>query len=165
MSSPEQLLFYRRTVRLPAPSYREGGDPVLLTFCVRERGSDVLTRGAVATVIGEVIRADAESGGVEVYVWCVMPDHVHVVVRPAGTDVVAWVGGVKGRVAARARSLGVRSLWQRSFHDRVLWREEDLVPAVRYVLNNPVRAGLVGSWKEWVHSGSLVWDLSAWPES
>ena len=164
MSSLEQLPLYRRALRLPAPSYREAGDPVLVTFCARERGSDVLTRGALATVISEVIRAGAESGGVEVHVWCVMPDHVHVVVRPAGDDVVAWVGRVKGRVAARARSLGIRSLWQRSFHDRVLWRKEDLVPAVRYVLNNPVRAGLVGSWQEWAHSGSLVWDLSGWPE-
>ncbi len=34
-------------------------------------------------------------------------------------------------------------LWQRGFHDRALRREEDLVKLARYVVANPLRAGLV----------------------
>lgn len=35
------------------------------------------------------------------------------------------------------------SLWQNGFHDRALKREEDLVKIARYVVANPLRAGLV----------------------
>ena len=146
--------------RLPAAAYREGRS-ALLTFCARERGSNVLTQSATAGEVGQAIRGLADHG--EVYVWCVMPDHVHAIVRCAhGTDLLAWVRRVKGKVAARARALGVSRLWQRSFHDSIIRREEDLVSAVRYVLHNPVRAGLVEHWSEWPHKGSLEWDLSAW---
>ncbi len=35
------------------------------------------------------------------------------------------------------------ALWQKGFHDRALRREEDLVTVARYVVANPLRAGLV----------------------
>ncbi|MNN88845.1 hypothetical protein D3C81_2065800 [compost metagenome] len=35
------------------------------------------------------------------------------------------------------------TLWQKGFHDRALRREEDLVRVARYVVANPLRAGLV----------------------
>ena len=99
----------------------------------------------------------------EVLVWCVMPDHLHAVVAPRdGGNVVEWVRRLKGRVTADARGHGLRKLWQRSFHDHVLRREESVADAVNYVLANPVRAELVESWREWPHHGSFVWDLSEW---
>ncbi|MNW20243.1 hypothetical protein D3C71_2205540 [compost metagenome] len=35
------------------------------------------------------------------------------------------------------------TLWQKGFHDRALRREEDLLKVARYVVANPLRAGLV----------------------
>lgn len=35
-----------------------------------------------------------------------------------------------------------RRLWQPGFHDRVLRAEDDLVAVARYVVANPIRAGL-----------------------
>ncbi|MNN82247.1 hypothetical protein D3C81_1991650 [compost metagenome] len=35
------------------------------------------------------------------------------------------------------------SLWQQGYHDRALRRDEDLVKLARYVVANPLRAGLV----------------------
>lgn len=34
-------------------------------------------------------------------------------------------------------------VWQRGFHDRALRQEEDLIATARYVVANPLRAGLV----------------------
>ena len=45
--------------------------------------------------------------------------------------------------AVRHASGGNSVLWQRGFHDRALRREEDLVRMARYVVANPLRAGLV----------------------
>jgi len=62
--------------------------------------------------------------------------------------------GSLGQLMCQAKSLSTRtinagtgrtgSLWQQSFHDHALRRDEDLVKLARYVVANPLRAGLVG---------------------
>ena len=42
-----------------------------------------------------------------------------------------------------ARVFGINPLWQTGFHDRALRDDEDLRVAARYVVANPLRAGLV----------------------
>ena len=50
-------------------------------------------------------------------------------------------------------------VWQVSFWDRFLREEESLEEVVLYVLNNPVRKGLVKEWRDYPYSGSLELDL------
>jgi len=45
-------------------------------------------------------------------------------------------------------------LWQEGFHDRVLRAEDDTAAVVRYVLENPVRAGLVAAVTDYPWIGS-----------
>jgi putative transposase len=52
-----------------------------------------------------------------------------------------------------------RPLWQPSYHDHVLRDEEVLLKVVRYVLDNPVRAGLVTSPRDYPFLGSDVYPL------
>ncbi|MCC7210600.1 MAG: hypothetical protein IT451_02000 [Candidatus Brocadia sp.] len=49
--------------------------------------------------------------------------------------------------------------WQTSFYDHFLRKEEDVRDTVMYVLNNPVRKGLVAEWREYPYSGSFVYDV------
>jgi REP element-mobilizing transposase RayT len=89
-----------------------------------------------------------------------MPDHIHVLFSPNGdTGVVEFVRLLKGRLAAVLRRLGVTGcLWQRSFHDRALRREENLGEVIQYILHNPVRAGLAEDWRLYPFSGSPYMD-------
>ena len=80
----------------------------------------------------------------------VMPDHVHILLRPAeGIDLSRVTKGIKGasaRVINRAR--GTRgSLWQDESWDRLVRDEEELRADLRYIFENPARAGLV-SWDD-----------------
>ncbi len=50
-------------------------------------------------------------------------------------------------------------LWQRSFFDHALRRNEDEIRTARYILANPVRAGLVERANDYSLSGSLEFDL------
>ena len=50
-------------------------------------------------------------------------------------------------------------LWQDSYYDRVVRAEEDLGGIARYIIENPVRAGLVKSPLEYPFVGSTVWPL------
>jgi hypothetical protein len=47
-------------------------------------------------------------------------------------------------------------LWQESYFDHIVRDEESVARQVCYVLNNPVRAGLVNRWDEWPYSGTSV---------
>jgi REP element-mobilizing transposase RayT len=87
-----------------------------------------------------------------------MPDHVHLVISPGSQcDVFSFVGQYKGLVLREAWRLGkTGSFWQSSFWDRFIRQDEDLKKAVRYVLHNPVRKGLVNQWQAYPYSGSLV---------
>jgi REP element-mobilizing transposase RayT len=79
----------------------------------------------------------------------VMPDHMHWLMQlDAGASLSKVVGTVK---AVTAHGLGER-IWQTGFHDHALRREEDLATLARYIVANPVRAGLVqrvGDYPHW----------------
>lgn len=77
--------------------------------------------------------------------WVVMPDHLHWLVQLESTTLNELMRRVKGRSARRINQRLSRTgpLWQHGFHDRALRQEEDLRAVARYVIANPVRAGLV----------------------
>lgn len=77
-----------------------------------------------------------------------MPDHWHGVVQVGDRDELSLVMNRVKSVMAKARNRvsGNRGrVWDRGFHDHALRREEDLVKIARYVVANPVRAGMVRS--------------------
>ncbi|MFJ2427309.1 REP-associated tyrosine transposase [Pseudomonas sp. NPDC087804] len=90
-------------------------------------------------------RKAQEEGFAESLAWVVMPDHFHWLIQ--------LQKGSLGQLMCEAKSLSTRSinnatgrtgsLWQQSFHDHALRKEEDLVKLARYVVANPLRAGLV----------------------
>lgn len=83
--------------------------------------------------------------------WCVMPNHVHVVLRSFPSYGLAgilhsWKSFTANQINQRSHSGG--PLWQREYFDRILRSEKEIDAAVRYTLANPEKAGLT-SWK-WV---------------
>ncbi|MCC7363734.1 MAG: transposase [Dehalococcoidia bacterium] len=82
---------------------------------------------------------------------CIMPDHVHLVIRTATrtTSLVTWLSGWKSRTTLACRAAGFRgTLWQPSFWDRVV-RPGELDDVIAYVVRNPVAAGLVADSGDW----------------
>ncbi len=77
--------------------------------------------------------------------WCVMPNHVHVVLElHRGEDLSRMFHSWKSYSSNQInRRLGLRGqLWQREYFDRIVRDHEDLKESVRYVLDNPLKAGL-----------------------
>jgi len=103
-----------------------------------------------------------------VLAWVLMPDHLHLMLTLGETETLAQViARVKARVWHQLRPASGSSLklWQHSFHDHALRRGEDLLLAGRYLLDNPVRAGLVERHFDWKwRGGSLLVAIEAeWP--
>ena len=87
--------------------------------------------------------------------WVAMPDHLHWLIQLSDEHTLAEV--VKRLKAQSAHSInrylnGSESVWQRSYFDRCLRKEEDVKGVSRYIVANPLRAGLVkeiGDYPHW----------------
>jgi REP element-mobilizing transposase RayT len=90
-----------------------------------------------------------------------MPDHLHVLVE--GTTPAAclldFMRVFKQRSSFHWRQTYGRELWQRSYFEHVLRDDEDTFAVGRYVLENPVRAGMVKSPLEYPFLGSFTMDV------
>ncbi|UCO98581.1 transposase [Metapseudomonas lalkuanensis] len=87
-----------------------------------------------------------EQNVIDSLAWVLMPDHLHWLFQLRGPIPLSTVVKVfKGR---SARQLGTQTsidgvVWQAGFHDHGLRRDEDLLKVARYIVSNPLRAGLV----------------------
>jgi REP element-mobilizing transposase RayT len=78
--------------------------------------------------------------------WVIMPDHVHWLFQLGeNTSLSAVIKAFKGRTALALNSHVKRqgSIWQRGFYDHAVRRDEDIKHLARYIVANPLRAGLV----------------------
>lgn len=78
--------------------------------------------------------------------WVLMPDHWHGLIELGANEALSDLMRVfKANVSRRLRmhwpELG--TVWEKSFHDHALRDEEDVITLARYIVPNPVRAGLV----------------------
>jgi putative transposase len=98
-----------------------------------------------------LIAAAKREAGVAVWAYCLMPNHVHLVVVPARSNSLSALFGEAHRRYTRKvndRDGWCGHLWQERFHSCVM-DERHLVAAVRYVEMNPVRAGLCRVPEDW----------------
>jgi REP element-mobilizing transposase RayT len=96
-----------------------------------------------------------------------MPDHLHVLAE-GGTpdaDFRAFVHAFKQRSAFHWKRAHGFALWERSYFERVLRKDESTVSVVRYIIDNPVRAGLVLNPGDYPYSGSGVLGMADLIES
>jgi putative transposase len=119
----------------------------LVTTVTRER-KPVFREFKAARQLIRVMRDDAVRGSHKTLAFVVMPDHLHWLLELRHDSLSRLVGRVK---SISAKRIGGR-VWQDGFHDRALRKEEDLLAAARYVVVNPLRAGLVdriGDYPHW----------------
>ena len=79
----------------------------------------------------------------ELHAWCVMPNHVHVMVHISrGVDMPAIVQSWKSYTAHK---IGRGVIWQREYFDRVVRNPTEFTETAAYIRANPFKAGL----KDW----------------
>ena len=129
-----------------------------LTFCTFSRQSIFVDSGAVDLVNEQFLRG-ADEQAMQITAYCFMPDHVHMVTEATSetTDLKQFIRRAKQFSGYHfARASGQR-LWQRYGYERVLRDDEATKSVVKYALENPVRAGLVESVREYPFLGSPIY--------
>jgi len=104
----------------------------------------------------QLLREQCDQWDVEVWCHCLMPNHVHVIVCPSTSEGPSRAFGEAHRRYAwelNRRHGWVGHLWQERFRSFAM-DELHLLCAARYVLLNPVRAGLCEDAAAWPHSSA-----------
>ena len=109
------------------------------------------------------MQAIYEEGRVDSLAWVIMPDHLHWLFQLNQGSLGQYLQRFKSR---RARSVNMANglqgpLWQSGYYEHQLRGSEDLARQARYLVDNPVRKGLVATiedypfwWSRWIASSN-----------
>ncbi len=145
-----------RPRRLPRFSY-VGFYRYSLTICVHPRRR-LFVSDAVVDPIRTQLLTTARNHGFAVFVFCFMPDHLHALVvgEAEDADLKRFVAEFKQASAYHFKRAAGERLWAPGYFDRVLREDEPTEDVARYILENPIRAGLVQTVEMYLFSGSDV---------
>ncbi len=143
-----------RPKRIPGYPYI-GVQRYFITVCTRDRAKYFTDSGAIALVVGVFIEA-ARAHAMIIVAYCVMPDHIHLLVDGAhdGADLQAFMTLAKQRAGFQFKRRYGQRLWQEGYYEHVLRDEERTEEVVFYIIANPIRKGLVENVLDYPHWGS-----------
>lgn len=116
----------------------------LLTAVTKNR-SPIFADWRVGRLLVKQLRLAQLEGRADSLAWVVMPDHFHWLVQLKDGTLADLMLATKSRCARDVNAYLQRcgGLWQRGFHDHAIRKEEDILQTTRYIIANPLRAGLV----------------------
>ena len=124
-----------------------------VTFCTADR-KPILANDFVLVALRNYAEK-AEPRGIAIGRYVIMSDHIHCFIRMAPEHTL----GTTVRMMKRALSKGIPDSmphWQPGFFDHLLRHSESYSEKWNYVVQNPVRAGLVEQSKDWKYQGEVV---------
>lgn len=100
------------------------------------------------------IQRTGRSTAVASLAWVLMPDHLHWLIQLQQGSLNELMQQLKSRSAISLNAImgGTGPIWQKGYHDRAIRQDEDLRAVARYVVANPLRAGLaqhIGEYPFW----------------
>ncbi|AYG44009.1 transposase [Pseudomonas sp. Leaf58] len=131
----------------------EPGRLYLLTTVTHNR-KRLFTNLWFARAVIQQLRQAEDDGACRSLTWVAMPDHVHWLIELKDTTLCSLMRRFKSRSSHALYQRGFRRerVWQSGYQDRALRRDEDMRRVARYVICNPIRAGLVtrvGDYPHW----------------
>jgi putative transposase len=151
MRSPHDPIT-RRTLPHDPPHFIGTSDAIFfITICCQQRGHNQLCHSQIAEKIFASARFYWQRGLWGLPLLLLMPDHLHMLAtfgQEAGMKTVT-------RNWKRYLSNHAGIHWQRDFFDHRLRGDESFTEKANYILNNPVRAGLVARFEDWPYQIEL----------
>lgn len=151
-----------RKHRLPREAYI-GRVRRSFTICVLDKKvlfiSDHVFRAMV-----DMLKDALNKSNCDAHIYLFMPDHWHLLIEGKSDESDLWecVVDFKQKSGYWLARNALLEKWQKDFYDHILRKEKDLVKQIRYILENPVRKGLVEDWKTYPFKGSTIYDFDQW---
>ncbi|MBI4548223.1 MAG: transposase [Ignavibacteriae bacterium] len=141
----------------------EGHVIVSFTLCIKNR-IPIFTQHHIVNEFVRILADVRKQYGCEIIVYLFMSDHCHIILQgmhghAKPLDAIKAFKQKTGFWLAR-NFPHVR--WQKDFYDHILRKDEDIRKHIQYVLQNPVRKGIVDDWKKYEFKGSTVYNFAEW---
>ncbi len=147
----------RKNIRLPRDAYEEFGLVWHVTVAVKDRNSQPFAEGELASAISEMIESRAHARQTPLLLYCLMPDHLHLLVQINTVSLGDVIGDIKSNTTRVWWTFGGHGqLWQRSYYDHGIRGQSDGDQTIAYIIDNPIRKGLCQMWEEYPYLGGLL---------
>jgi len=147
-----------RPNRFKREDYR--GRITAFTICVENRAK-IFTEDVVFEAMVRCLKAASEKHNCVIPAFCFMPDHGHILVLPADDEANSLDTIDKFRLQSGIWLYNHhRPGWQPGSWDEPVGSSRSWRAQARYIVLNPVRAGLVENWSEYPYLGSLTGEVN-----
>ncbi len=122
---------------------------IYLITTVTQYRNPVFTDFRAARLLVQSLILEQRRRTADTMAYVIMPDHLHWLLTLGKDKSLSQV--VQAIKASSAKRIG-QPIWQAGFHDHAVRREEDIKTLARYIIANPLRAGLVdriGDYPHW----------------
>ena len=147
------MAYHPRQQALRSGRYSATGYYYLVTTCTHLR-KPLMANWVQARQVIQAMRELDQDRWTLTQTFVVMPDHLHWLFQICDDHALSEiVKRLKGRSAKGINASLDRQgqVWQTGYHDHAIRKEEDIKQAARYIVANPLRAGLVSDIKQYPH--------------
>ncbi len=94
--------------------------------------------------------------------YCFMPDHLHILIegKDQDSDMKSCVSKFKQKTGYVYKKYQKSRLWQKNYYEHVLRKNEDSKKVARYILENPIRKGLVKDVLDYPYVGCMEGNIN-----
>jgi REP element-mobilizing transposase RayT len=133
---------------------------VSFTLCIKDR-VQLFKNASIVHVFENILRSEVERSLCIIPVYCFMPDHQHLIVSGANpeADTLIFINAYKQKTGYWLAKNHIQARWQKDFYDHIIRKEEGLIKVATYILDNPVRKGLVEHWQDYPFKGAVGCEL------
>lgn len=135
MTKPHAADLRKGRVSIPGQIY--------LVTCVTEDRAPLFHDFATGRKVVSALRHHEENGNAQTLAYVVMPDHLHWLLALGEKLSLSRLLASLKSYTSRHIGSGGQAVWQEGFHDHAVRSDEDVRKIARYVVANPLRAGLV----------------------
>ncbi len=142
-----------KPIRLPPENYI-GPLWHFATICTSNRQPFFLSKSLAIRVL-KILRAEAIHHQFRIHAFCLMPDHLHLLAQGNSrtANFLLFIENFKHKSSHLFQNLRQKQLWQMSFYDHILRKQDSPGNVAEYIWLNPVRSGIVAKPKDYPYSG------------
>lgn len=147
---------YEKKHRLPLENYI-GQIITSFTICIFN-SKQIFVTESIFKSIELIFFESLQKFDCESHIHLFMPNHCHLLIGGKSPTSNLWkcIFDFKQRSGYWLSKNNYNVKWQKDFYDHTLRKDEDIVKQVRYILENPIRKGIVDYWKNYKFKGSTT---------
>lgn len=140
-----------------------GERAIAFTVCIKDKKEYFLNNN-IFKYFEEILIDELRNYNCRALVYLFMPNHLHLIIsgNESNSNVKKCLEMFKQKTGFYLSNNEEKVKWQKDYFDHIIRDEENLETQIKYILNNPVRAGLVDYWKDYQFKGSTVYNLYEW---